>query len=63
VFKFPECLIVIHTFLSSRVPGSSSDRVGCNGAITSEALRRINWTMVLAIPWYGGAVKIKYAPL
>jgi hypothetical protein len=29
-----------------------SDGIGCDGAITPEVLRRINWTMVLAIPWY-----------
>jgi hypothetical protein len=33
----------------------------CDGAITLEVLRRINWTMVSAIPWYGSR-GIKYAP-
>jgi len=28
------------------------DRIGCDGGITSEIVRRINWTMVSAIPWY-----------
>jgi len=35
----------------------SSDRIGCDAAITPELLRRINWTMVLAIPWYWGPVE------
>ncbi len=30
----------------------SADRIGCDGAITPEVLRRINWTMVSAIPLY-----------
>jgi hypothetical protein len=38
----------------------SSDRIGCDGAITPEVLRGVNWTMVLAIPCPCG---IKYAPL
>jgi len=31
---------------------ASSDRIGCDGVIKPEVLRRINWTMVLAIPLY-----------
>ena len=27
------------------------DRIGCDGAITPEVLRRVNWTMVSAMPW------------
>ena len=33
------------------------DRASFHAMITIETLRRINWTMVLAIPWYCHAEK------
>ena len=48
--------------LSPFLQHRSSDQTDCDAAITPEVLRRINWTMVSAIPWYRARWK-KYAPL
>src|SRR6202034_3711209 len=44
--------VIDNRFSPDRFLQVSLARLGCDGAITPEVLRRINWTMVLAIPWY-----------
>ena len=50
MFKFSDRLIVIHIGLFHE--SLRKRETTCDGAITPELLRRINWTMVLAISLY-----------
>ena len=51
IFAPSALLIMLITFVYLYF--GSTDQIGCDVQIKSDALWRINWTMVLPIPWYG----------